>query len=255
MTDRFPRVITLCGSTRFKRAFAEWNARLTLEGAVVFSIAMWGMDKRCDPDPETKARLDAVHLAKIERSDEIFVLDLPFEGVPYIGESTAREIAHAQALGKPVRYLSELCPGWTEDDCAFLPPRAESLPLLPLPRAFPAAEIPLLMAVVGERMKQISERGWTPEHDDRHGGGELAMAGAAYLAVSYLGAAAATLFPWIDSVRRWMARTGGAPGDSVSLEATAKYLVRKPRLDRLVTGVTLGFAEAARELRAGETLP
>jgi hypothetical protein len=34
--------------------------------------------------------------------------------------------------------------------------------------------------VVAERMRQIQEKGWTPEHDDEHDPGELSAAGAAY---------------------------------------------------------------------------
>lgn len=109
------KVITLCGSTRFKRAWQEWNARMTLKGYLVFAVAMWTHSQRIEPTPEQKAVLDAVHLAKIEHSDEVFVLDVG----GYIGESTRREIAHAVALGIPVRYLSQEFPNWTEDDCLF----------------------------------------------------------------------------------------------------------------------------------------
>jgi hypothetical protein len=104
--------ITLCGSTRFKKAFAEWNARLTLEGNVVYSVAMWSHGARIDPTEEQKKLLDEVHLAKIDNSDEVFVLDVG----GYIGESTRREIAHAEKTGKAVRYLSKEFPGWTEAD-------------------------------------------------------------------------------------------------------------------------------------------
>lgn len=34
--------------------------------------------------------------------------------------------------------------------------------------------------VLAERRRQISDEGWTPEHDDQHGDGELAAAGATY---------------------------------------------------------------------------
>lgn len=34
--------------------------------------------------------------------------------------------------------------------------------------------------IAAERQRQISEEGWTPEHDDQHTGGELAQAAAAY---------------------------------------------------------------------------
>ena len=107
--------ITLCGSTRFKKAWMEWNARLTLQGHVVYSVAMWSHNVRVEPTEEQKKLLDQVHLAKIDNSDEVFVLDVG----GYIGESTKREIAHAEATGKRVHYLSQTYPDWTEDDCLW----------------------------------------------------------------------------------------------------------------------------------------
>ena len=36
------KVITLCGSTRFKDAFLEAQKRLTLEGNIVISVGLFG---------------------------------------------------------------------------------------------------------------------------------------------------------------------------------------------------------------------
>ncbi|MGQ9367719.1 hypothetical protein [Azospirillum sp. ST 5-10] len=105
-------VITLCGSTRFKAAFQEWAARLTLQGNVVLSIAVWRGMGRADPAPDEKAILDEVHLSKIRLSDAVLVLDLPVDGQPYIGESTRNEIAFAERRGLPVLYLSALQSDW-----------------------------------------------------------------------------------------------------------------------------------------------
>jgi hypothetical protein len=41
--------------------------------------------------------------------------------------------------------------------------------------------------VLAERQRQISEEGWTPEHDDEHVNGELAQAAACYADYSVLG--------------------------------------------------------------------
>ena len=46
-------------------------------------------------------QMDALHLRKIDLSDEIFVVDWDH----YIGSSTSNEIAHAVKIGKPVRYF------------------------------------------------------------------------------------------------------------------------------------------------------
>lgn len=121
------RRITLCGSTRFKKAWVEWNARLTLEGHLVYSVAMWSHSVRVEPTEEQKVILDKVHFGKIDNSDEVFVLDVG----GYIGDSTRREIAHAEATGKPVHYLSKEHPDWTEADCLWaqeFAPRVLSIP-------------------------------------------------------------------------------------------------------------------------------
>jgi hypothetical protein len=40
--------------------------------------------------------------------------------------------------------------------------------------------LPSTLDVLCERHRQITEEGWTPEHDDEHPPGDLAQAGAAY---------------------------------------------------------------------------
>jgi hypothetical protein len=41
---------------------------------------------------------------------------------------------------------------------------------------------PALLAVIVERERQVLTEGWTPEHDDEHGDGSLALAAACYAA-------------------------------------------------------------------------
>lgn len=103
-----PRVVCLCGSTRFLRAFQDANLQETLAGRIVLSI---GCDLRTDTEifghlPEErieqiKKDLDALHFRKIELADEILVLNVG----GYVGQSTSNEIAYARQLGKPVRWL------------------------------------------------------------------------------------------------------------------------------------------------------
>ncbi len=102
--------IVLCGSTKFIKAFAEWNARLTMKGNLVYSVAV--VTTGNSVDDEHKTLLDYVHMKKIELSDTVFVIDVG----GYIGESTAREIRLAKALGKEIVYLSKEYPEWTEND-------------------------------------------------------------------------------------------------------------------------------------------
>ena len=96
------RVITLCGSTRFKNEFLEVQKQLTLEGNIVISVGLFGHAGDNEVWTEgTKEMLDDMHKRKIDMADEIFVINV--DG--YIGTSTASEIEYAQAHGKPVRYL------------------------------------------------------------------------------------------------------------------------------------------------------
>ena len=96
------KIITLCGSTRFKEQFLEAQKRLTLEGNIVISVGLFGHSGDDDVwKPGVKEMLDDMHLRKIDLADEIFVINVG----GYIGESTKREIAYAQKTGKKVKYL------------------------------------------------------------------------------------------------------------------------------------------------------
>ncbi len=101
MTGKY-KVITLCGSTRFKDAFLEAQKRLTLEGNIVISVGLFGHSGDEEVWTEgNKEMLDDMHRAKIDMADEIYVINVG----GYIGSSTKSEIAYAEAHGKKVRYL------------------------------------------------------------------------------------------------------------------------------------------------------
>ena len=106
------KVVTLCGSTRFKDEFMEAQKRLTLDGNIVISVGLFGhsgdnevwesMDE--GTLTKTKEMLDDMHKRKIDMADEIFVINVG----GYIGSSTRSEIDYAKATGKPVRYLEAI---------------------------------------------------------------------------------------------------------------------------------------------------
>ena len=96
------KIITLCGSTRFKDEFLAEQKRLTLEGNIVISVGLFGHSGDDEVwAPGTKEMLDEMHKRKIDLADEIFVINVG----GYIGSSTKSEIEYAKATGKPVRYL------------------------------------------------------------------------------------------------------------------------------------------------------
>ena len=104
------KVITLCGSTRFKDAFMEAQKRLTLEGNIVISVGLFGHSGDDEVWTEgTKEMLDDMHKRKIDMADEIFVINVG----GYIGMSTKSEIDYANATGKIVRYLEDNEQKWT----------------------------------------------------------------------------------------------------------------------------------------------
>jgi len=96
-------IITLCGSTRFREQFREVERRLTLEGKIVMSLAIYGKAEGIEHDEETAKRLYDLHLDKINLSDGIYVIDVG----GYIGESTRKEIDHAEKNWKFVKYYSK----------------------------------------------------------------------------------------------------------------------------------------------------
>src|SRR5260221_14621420 len=96
--------ICLCGSAKFEDQFHSWDEKLTLAGHVVYSLAIYPSSKggvKDWMDEKTKILLDLIHLAKIEESDAIVVLNVG----SYVGDSTRREIEWARIRGKQVFYL------------------------------------------------------------------------------------------------------------------------------------------------------
>ena len=106
------KVVTLCGSTRFKDEFMNVQRDLTLKGCIVISVGFFGHSQDVDiwneMDEETKIKtktmLDDIHKRKIDMADEIFVINVG----GYIGESTRSEIEYANKSGKKVNYLENV---------------------------------------------------------------------------------------------------------------------------------------------------
>ena len=94
------KVITLCGSTRFKEEFERANRELTLQGNIVISVGAFGHSGD-NFSEEQKLMLDDIHKRKIDMADEIYVINKDH----YIGASTRNEIEYAILHDKPVRYM------------------------------------------------------------------------------------------------------------------------------------------------------
>lgn len=102
------KVITLCGSTKFKEQFLKAQKDLTLQGNIVITVGLFG---HADGEYETgvitddvKLMLDDMYKCKIDMADEIFVINV--DG--YVGNSAKSEIRYALSNNKIVRYLEPI---------------------------------------------------------------------------------------------------------------------------------------------------
>lgn len=102
-----PRIVCLCGSTRFMDAFFDAGWQKTLDGEIVLSVGVCKHATHHGAEAlgqDVADRLDELHLRKIDLADYVYVLNVG----GYIGESTSKEIVYALANGKPVEYLEPL---------------------------------------------------------------------------------------------------------------------------------------------------
>ncbi len=98
-----PKIVCLCGSTRFMDTFFEAGWSETLKGYIVLSVGVvtTSADHAGEAlGSEAVQMLDELHWRKIDLADEVLVLNVG----GYIGFSTQREVEYAKSLGKPIRY-------------------------------------------------------------------------------------------------------------------------------------------------------
>ena len=96
-------IITICGSTRFKKEIEETARSLTLQGHIVLAPCVFHHMEEEEMPAEVKIQLDNLHKQKINMSDAIFVVNV--DG--YIGESTYGEIDWANRMKKEIYFLVE----------------------------------------------------------------------------------------------------------------------------------------------------
>jgi hypothetical protein len=100
-----PKIVVLCGSTRYWQELAEANLYETAAGRIVLAPGcdlkqphpLWASPAQAD---RLKQVLDALHRQKIDLADEVLIVNPG----GYIGDSTRNEIQYAHSLGKPIRY-------------------------------------------------------------------------------------------------------------------------------------------------------
>jgi hypothetical protein len=100
-TNQTPIIVTLCGSTKFKKEFEEAYHRETMKGKIVLTVGCFTHADALGTTEKQKEMLDELHFRKIDISSEILVVNVG----GYIGESTRNEIDYAYLKGKSVCYL------------------------------------------------------------------------------------------------------------------------------------------------------
>lgn len=103
MIDNY-KVITLCGSTKFKDDFIRVQKELTLNGNIVITVGLFGHSGDDEVwQPGVKEMMDDMHKRRILMSDEIYVINKD----KYIGESTRSEIEFAKKHNKKITYMEQ----------------------------------------------------------------------------------------------------------------------------------------------------
>ncbi|MCF8034689.1 MAG: hypothetical protein K9K66_04340 [Desulfarculaceae bacterium] len=114
MSER-PKVVTLCGSSRFcdVMAVVAWIIERD-ERSITMGLHLlpgWYSEELANAEQlvhhlaENEGcaeEMDRLHLAKIDLADEVFVVNYN----DYIGASTGVEVEYAKAKGKPLRWFT-----------------------------------------------------------------------------------------------------------------------------------------------------
>ena len=95
------KIITICGSLKFKNEIMKITEEMTLRGNCVLSIVY--PTKKAYTDEE-KQIFGAMHRERIKISDAVLVVDTD----NYIGSSTQNEIEFAKALNKEIIYYTNI---------------------------------------------------------------------------------------------------------------------------------------------------
>lgn len=96
------KVITLCGSLKFKKEMMETAEKMGLEGNCILT-PVYPILEDFERTEEQLKKIKEAHFKRIELSDAILVINKD----NYIGKSTKLEIEYAEKLGKEIIYLEQ----------------------------------------------------------------------------------------------------------------------------------------------------
>ena len=97
------KIITLCGSLKFKKEMMIIAEKMALEGNCILT-PVYPILENYERTEEQLKKLKEAHFKRIEFSDAIVVTNID----NYIGNSTKLEIEYAKKLGKEIIYYTDL---------------------------------------------------------------------------------------------------------------------------------------------------
>ena len=97
------KVITLCGSLKFKKEIMEIAEKMALKGNCILTPVYPVLENYKRTAKQLK-KLKEEHFKRIELADAILVVNVN----NYIGDSTNLEIEYAKKLGKEILYYTDL---------------------------------------------------------------------------------------------------------------------------------------------------
>ena len=97
------KIITICGSLKFKNEIIKVAMKMELEGNVVLTPIFPINDNKEDFTEEQLNMLGKMHKEKIKLSDAILVVNIN----GYIGNSTKNEIEYAKNNGEFIKHRWE----------------------------------------------------------------------------------------------------------------------------------------------------
>ena len=98
------KIITVCGSLRFKQEMLEISEKMELQGNCMLTPIYPTKDDKDAYTDEEVIMLDKMHKEKIKLCDAILVVNVN----NYIGSSTKSEIEFAKSLNKEIIYYTDL---------------------------------------------------------------------------------------------------------------------------------------------------
>ncbi len=97
------KIVTLCGSLKFKKEMMKVAEKMALDGYCILT-PVYPVSENIERTEEQLIKLKEAHFKRIELSDAILVVDIN----NYIGDSTNLEIDYAKKLGKEIIYYTDL---------------------------------------------------------------------------------------------------------------------------------------------------